>query len=263
MLIFSAITPHPPILIPNIGKENLNKISKTKQAMEHLASELYASQPDIIIVISPHGLVQSDAFTVQISEKYYGDFQNFGDLDSKFNFEPDIIFINKIKVRAEVKNLPIKLINEPLLDHGTLVPLYYLAKNLPKVKIIPIAYSFLDYPDHFEFGKYLRKTIVRSNKRIALIASGDLSHCLTTDAPVKYSPKGKIFDKKIISILKKGEYAKLLDLDKKLITEAKECGLRSFAILGGALNEIKCQPQLLSYEAPFGVGYLVMNFKMI
>ncbi|NCF75296.1 MAG: hypothetical protein GWO87_02305, partial [Xanthomonadaceae bacterium] len=183
MLIFSAITPHPPILIPNIGKDNLNQILKTKQAMEQLGEELYALQPDIIIVISPHGLVHPYFFTVQMSKKYYGDFQTFGDLDDKFEFDSDIIFINKIKVRAELKNLPIKLINEPSLDHGTLVPLYYLTKNLPKVKIVPLAYSFLDYPDHFAFGKYLKKTIGRSNKRIALIASGDLSHSLTTDAP--------------------------------------------------------------------------------
>ncbi|MBT4277208.1 AmmeMemoRadiSam system protein B [Candidatus Falkowbacteria bacterium] len=263
MLIFSAITPHPPILIPSIGKDNLNQITKTKEAMETLGEELYALQPDTIIIISPHGLVQQDSFSVQMSDKYYGDFQNFGDLDTKFEFEPDISFINKIKIRAEKKNLPVQLIDESFMDHGALVPLYYLAKNMPKVKIVPIAFSFLSYQDHFEFGRYLKKTIIRSNKRIALIASGDLSHCLTDDAPAPYSPKGEIFDKKLIQIMEKKNYGDLLNFDKELIEEAKECGLRSFTVLSGALSEIECEPQLLSYESPFGVGYLVMNFKML
>ena len=263
MLIFSAILPHPPILIPTIGKDNLLKISKTKEAIESLAEELYALQPDTIVIISPHGLVQTDAFTVQISEKYYGDFQNFGDLETKFEFEPDISFINKIKIRAELKNLPIQLVNESFVDHGVLVPLYYLAKNLPNVKIVPIAYSLLSYEDHYNFGKYLKKVIGRSNKRIALIASGDLSHCLSEDAPAKFCPEGKAFDEKLVELLKAKDCKSLLEMDKNMIEKAQECGLRSILTLIGALEEIECQPEVLSYEAPFGVGYLVMNFKAI
>ncbi len=263
MLVFSAITPHPPILIPTIGKKNLEKITKTKEAMEQLAEELYALQPDTIVVISPHGLVQTDTFTIQISEKYYGEFQNFGDLETKFEFEPDISFINKIKIRAELKNLPVQLVNESFIDHGTLVPLYYLAQNLPNVKIVPIAYSMLNYQDHFEFGKYLKKVIGRSNKRIALIASGDLSHCLSKDAPAKYCPKGEVFDKQVIDMLQNKKCGGLMMMDKELAEEAKECGLRSILTLAGVIDEMNCEPQLLSYEAPFGVGYLVMNFKTL
>lgn len=263
MLIFAAITPHPPILIPSVGKENLKKITKTKEAMEHLSEELYALQPDTIIIISPHGLVQSESFTVQISDKYYGDFQNFGDIESKFEFFPDINFINEIQSRAESKNLPIKLIDEPFIDYGTLVPLFYLTKNLPKVKIVPIAYSLLSYQDHYEFGDYLKKAIGRSNDRIAIISSGDLSHCLSEDAPAKYCPAGEQFDKKIIKILESKKYGKLLTLDKDLIKDAKECGLRSIVLMSGILGDINHESELLSYESTFGVGYLVMNFKIL
>ena len=263
MLVFAAIVPHPPILIPSIGKDNINQITKTKEAMEVLTESLYAAQPETIIIISPHGLINPDFFTIQISDSYSGDFKNFGDLDSKFEFDSDISFVNKIKIRAEKPDLPIALINEPSLDHGILVPLYYLTQNLPQVKIVPIVYSFLGYQEHFDFGKFLKDAITRSNKRVALIASGDLSHCLTNDAPAEYSPKGKIFDKKLISILEKLDYEQLLNFDKELAGEAQECGLRSFMILAGALRQLNCEPHVLSYECPFGVGYLVMNFKII
>ncbi len=263
MLIFAVITPHPPILIPGIGKDNLDKITKTKEAMEDLADELYALQPDTIIIISPHGLVDENSFTIQVSDKYHGDFHNFGDLETKLEFNSDISFINKIKIGAESHNIPINLVNEEAIDHGSLVPLYYLTKNLPKVKVVPVAFSLLDYNEHLRFGKYLRRTIGMSNKRIALIASGDLSHCTTKDAPAKYSPSGEIFDKKILQILEKKQCKKLMELDKKLIEDAKECGLRSIITIAGALEEMQCSPTLLSYESPFGVGYMVMNFNVI
>lgn len=263
MLIFAAITPHPPILIPSIGKSNLDKISKTREAMEDLADELYALQPDTIIVVSPHGLVDKSSFTIQVSDRYHGDFHNFGDLETTFDFNSDISLINKIKIGAESHNIPISLVSESAIDHGSLVPLYYLTKNLPKIKIIPIAFSLLDYDEHLRFGKYLRRAISMSNKRIALIASGDLSHCTTKDAPAKYSPKGEVFDKKILQILEKKQCKKLIDLDKGLIEEAKECGLRSIITIAGALEDVQCSPKLLSYESPFGVGYMVMNFNVI
>ncbi|MEA2065449.1 MAG: AmmeMemoRadiSam system protein B [Patescibacteria group bacterium] len=263
MLVFAAITPHPPILIPSIGKDNINQITKTKEAMEDLSGALYAAQPETIIIISPHGLINAEFFTIQVSDSYQGDFKNFGSIDDKFEFGSDISLINKIKIRAETSDQPIVLANELSLDHGVLVPLYYLTKNLPKVKIVPMAYSFLGYQEHFEFGKYLKQVITRSNKRVAIIASGDLSHCLTKDAPAGYSSKGEVFDKKLISILEKMDYEQLLNFNEELAGEAKECGLRSFMILAGALSKLNCEPQLLSYEYPFGVGYLVMNFKIV
>jgi MEMO1 family protein len=51
-LVFAAISPHPPLLIPSIGKEAIKKIQKTKEALEKLEEDLYLSRPEIIIIIS-------------------------------------------------------------------------------------------------------------------------------------------------------------------------------------------------------------------
>ena len=74
--------------------------------------------------------------------------------------------------------------------------------------------------------------------------------------------KGKKFDKKLIEYLTKAKTAEILKMDREFIAEAGECGLKSIMILLGILNNINFLPQLLSYETPFGVGYLVMNFKL-
>lgn len=257
-LVFSAIAPHPPIIIPTIGQENLSLVRKTVRAMEKLEKDFYQANPETVIIISPHTPLHPVAFSLYFSETYFGNFQSFGDLATNLDFNPDLEFLHRLKERVEQK-LPIVLVKEENLDHGTLVPLYYLTKNL-KVNLVPGGYSFLSFEDHLKFGEMIKEEIFSSKKRVAIIASGDLSHRLTPEAPGGYSAQGKVFDDQLIKMLKKKDLKKILELDKNLIEEAGECGFRSFLILMGVLKEINYQPKLYSYEAPFGVGYLVMNF---
>ncbi|MGL5751253.1 MAG: hypothetical protein ACRCXT_12035 [Paraclostridium sp.] len=63
-----------------------------------------------------------------------------------------------------------------------------------------------------------------------IIASGDLSHRLKEGGPYPYTPLGKEFDDKLISILQNGDLNELFSIDKDLIQEAGECGLRSLYI---------------------------------
>lgn len=261
MLVFSAITPHPPILIPNIGKENLSQIKKTVEAMKILEQELYAAKPDVIFIISPHGQLIADAFSINLSPVYKLDFEEFGDFETKKDFKGSIMLVENIKVAAE-NNLPLVLASEEKIDHGAGVPLFYLTQHLPNIAVIPACYSFLDYESHLKFGDILKNEIFNYNKRIAVIASGDLSHRLTKEAPAGYSDQGKIFDQKLIDLLKKKDIKGILNLDPKLIEEAGECGLRSILILLGIIQRMNYDFEVLSYEGPFGVGYLVGNFRI-
>jgi len=262
MLVFSAICPHPPILIPAIGKDNLDKIKDTETAMKKLETDLYASKPDIIIIISPHGEIIPDAFCINLDSKYTAGFEEFGDFSTKMEFNSTPLLAMKIKERVE-GTLPIVMTSTEQLDHGTSIPLFYLTKHLKGIGILPICYSFMDYQSHFEFGQLIKKEIAKSEKRIAVIASGDMSHALTEDAPARYSPKGAEFDKKFIQLLQRKDIRGIIKMDPKLIDKAAECGLRSFIILLGILDEYKYEPEVYSYEGPFGVGYLVVNFKFI
>ncbi|MCX7778693.1 MAG: MEMO1 family protein [Patescibacteria group bacterium] len=259
-LVFSSICPHPPIIIPTIGQENLSAVKKTIKGLEKLEKDFSRVKPETVIVISPHGVIYADSFSLNFSENYSGNFQSFGDFTTNLNFNPDLEFLHHLKEKIEEK-LPVVLVSEKNLDHGSLVPLYYLTKN-HQPKIIPIGYSFLDFETHLELGKILKEEISASRKKIGVIASGDLSHRVTPEAPAGYSPKGGIFDKRLITLLKNKNLKGILEMDKNLIEEAGECGLRSFLILLGILEKINYKPEVYSYEAPFGVGYLVMNFRL-
>ena len=262
MLTFAAITPHPPILIPAIGKENVKRVQKTVEAMEELEKRLYESNPETIIVISPHGSILPDAFSVNLNPEYSGNLQEFGDFNTKLAFKTNTSLAFRIKELMEDKNIPLILTSKQFIDHGASIPLYFLTKRLENITILPIGYSMLDLKTHFNLGNHLKEIILDEEKRIAVIASGDLSHRLTKDAPAGYSPRGKEFDEKLVELITNKNTAGILNLDTALIEEAGECGLRSFVILLGLLERINYNPEILSYEGPFGVGYLVANFKI-
>jgi AmmeMemoRadiSam system protein B len=261
MLSFSAITPHPPMLIPAVGRDNLSQIKKTQQAMQEVTEDFYASQPESVIVISPHGQLMENAFTINMSPNFTADFKQFGDLETKLRFKGDVGLIHQIKESLET-SLPIQMVSNLELDHGVSVPLYYLTQNMPKIKIVPMGYSFLNNQTHFELGQKLAEIIHQHQKRIAVVASGDLSHCLTSDAPAGYNPQGKKFDKQLVKLIKQKDINSILNLDQELVKQAMECGLKSVIILMGILSHRDYQIEILSYEWPFGVGYLVSSFKI-
>lgn len=263
MLKFTSICPHPPIIIPTIGHPaSLKQVSNTILGMKKLAEKFAKAEPETVIVISPHGPVDLDNFTISNSPTLTGHFYAFGDFRTEFVFKNDQNLIEKIREEAGKVKIPLRIVSIKELDHGTLVPLYYLIKGNPNVKVIPLAFSFLDPKTHFKFGQVLQSAIKSQNSRVAIVASGDLSHRLTTNAPAGYSRRGKEFDEKLIELLIKKDVKGILNLDKELIDEAGECGYRSIVILLGALEGMDWEPKMLSYEGPFGVGYLVANLKI-
>jgi len=201
-IVFACFSPHPPLLLPNVGsEEDRQKVKKTIESLEGLGKKLRDINPDLIIISSPHP------------------------------------------------------------DWGFNVPLFFLAKDFKGE--IKTYLTGLESPEfHFSEGKKVYQSI-KNNKKYALIASGDLSHCLKKDGPYGFHPSGPKFDKALIEALKKKDIETILKLDN-LYPEAGECGLRSFCFLLGILEESKIdyQPEILSYEGPFGVGYLVANFKL-
>lgn len=263
-LVFAAITPHPPVLIPDVGKENLKKLVKTEAAMKKLEQELYAAKPESILIISPHGKILADAFNINLSADYSANFKEFGDFSLELKFKSDYLSIQEIRAADETnKSVPLILTSESEIDHGFSIPLYYLTQHLKNIPIIPLTYSALDYQQHFAFGQFLHRQLAKINKRFAVVASGDLSHKLTKKAPAGYSPQGKEFDKKLVELIKKKDFEGILDINPELIKVAAECGLRSIIILAGIIESLNVQPEVLSYEGPFGVGYLVCNFRLV
>ncbi len=269
-LVFAGISPHPPILLPEIGGADSKKVKKTADALLELADKLNNAEPETIIIISPHGLVYPDRMNVCGMKNLAGDFSQFGHPELKFKFQNDLGLAEQIDETANSEGIETLLYdnsnneNTYELDHGTLVPLYFLQQKLDsKVMILPIAYSQQERAQHFAFGQIIADVCKKSKSRIAIIASGDLSHRLFPQNFLKDKSAGKKFDKKIVELIEKDDVQKILELDEDFIEEAGECGYRSILIILGAIEKLNYKPKIISYEGPFGVGYLVSDFQIL
>lgn len=254
MINFAAILPHPAIMIPKIGeKEDLKELKKTAEAMEKMRLELEKADPETIIIISPHAKLDPGNFVINSSFNLEGDFTEYG-LDSKMRFKNDLEFVEAVKFAAAANEMNDIDMKKSYLDHGALVPLYFLTRNI-KPKLVHLAYSFMSLKEHFDYGQMLGAICERSVKKYAVIASADLSHRLKPGAQEGYSEEAEKFDRMIITYLKTHDLDKMINFDMILEREAGECGLRSILILLGMIGA-KYDFNMLSYEAPFGVGYL-------
>jgi len=262
-LVFTAIAAHTPVLIPSIGKAGIELVEKTVTAMERLEQNLYLAQPDVIIVISPHGDSLPDAFTMNMTGRYVSNFEEFGDLVTKVEWKPAMMLMDRLREDFKKTDFKMVMTSAENLDYGTAVPLYYLTRHIPAVKVIPITPSSkLDLKTHYDFGKKMKEEIMASTSRIAIIASADLSHRAGEKSPEGMSAEGIAFDEKIQEILRERNPIGVLDINDAWLDEAGTCSGRALAMMFGILDGVQHEVEILSYEKPFGVGYLVASVRV-
>ena len=263
--------PHPPIIIPEVGRGEERKIKATADAMDKAATEIASSDADTIIIITPHGPVFSDAVALTYDNSIKGTLGKFGAPQVSFEQEIDIALTEKIiELSAEENILSARITKSSAkrynidyeLDHGTIVPLYFINKRFPKFKLVHITYGMLPKMQLYKFGMCIRKAVEESDVKAVFIASGDLSHKLSETGPYGYTPEGEAFDKEIISLLEKGDALGVFNMDCNMVEKAAECGLRSYYIMLGAMDGFDIKGKPLSYEGTFGVGYSVMGFSL-
>jgi len=263
-IVFGCIVPHPPLMVPDVGRGQEVAIKATLEAMETLCQRLAKQNPQTVLVISPHGQSHDSAMGILTAAASEGDMRRWGAKGPTIHFDNDLELVKLIKKEAEAAGISLKSIGERgyELDHGVMAPMHYLLPAVKGVPLVPLTFSWLPLEAHFTFGKAIRRAVEQSKKRVALIASGDLSHRLIPSAPAGYDPMGKVFDEKLVQALSRLDSKTILNFDSELIERAGQCGLRSFAILLGALDGLKIKSENLSYEGPFGVGYLVASFEV-
>ena len=257
-LLMAAITPHLPIIIPEVGKSEIKKVENTIIAMNNLSEAVVKSDPETIVLITPHSIFDPYYFSVYTNDKLYGNFANFGAPQTEVAFENDLEFIS---IHEKVIEDHFKILNKippkTPLDHGSAVPLYFLQKAGYKGKIVVINYCALGSHEHLYFGKLIKETIAQLDRKFVLIASGDLSHRLSQSAPAGYNPQAYLFDQKIEGGISSGKYETIINIDPDLRRNAGECGYNSLMVAFGLLDLQPYNNKVLSYEAPFGVGYIV------
>lgn len=269
-VVFGGVCPHPPIMVPEVGQGREQEISATRAAMLELAQRVKDSGAGALVMITPHGPVFRDGIGMPVSASLRGSLSRFGAPGVVCEAKIEKTLAKEIKVRALDFNVPVVEVDEQAgrrydldlsLDHGVLVPLYFLRQAGVDLPLVVAAMGMLPYQLLYAFGAAVAGAARKLNLKVAVLASGDLSHRLTPDAPAGYDEKGRVFDAALVQMLKGPDVAGIMDIDRNLVNHAGECGLRPIIMMLGALDGYAVQADVLSYEGPFGVGYMVAALK--
>lgn len=262
MILKAYAVPHPPIVLPEVGRGEEKKIAKTTAAFERMAREIEALRPDTLIISSPHAPLFADGFFVLGGDHESGDLGAFGIRSVREEIKVDKVFANALResLLARAISASVMTLGRRGLDHGTLIPLRFVHERYRDFQVLLVGLSALPEQTHREFGRAIGQVAGQLDRRAVFIASGDLSHVLKEDGPYGYRPAGPRFDAEIVRIFNEGDLEALFSMDPRNLEEAAECGLRSFQMMAGALDGRAFESELYAYEGPFGVGYAVASF---
>lgn len=263
-MLGAVITPHPPVLLPEVGGGREREISATGKAMAEAAAEVARWNPDVLIVSSPHTILYGDYFHIAPGDGAAGSMAAFGAPQVRLEVQYDAPLREEIIRRAGQAGLQSGTLGQrdPSLDHGVLIPLYFLRKAGVNCPIVRMGLSGFSALDHYRLGRCVAEGVAALGRRAVFVASGDLSHKLRADGPYGFAPEGPRFDEAVTKTMASGNFLDFLTMDPSFCERAAECGLRSFQMMAGALDGLAVQPRLLSHEGTFGVGYGVALFPV-
>ncbi|MBQ6497038.1 MAG: AmmeMemoRadiSam system protein A [Firmicutes bacterium] len=272
-IVAAFMVPHPPMIVPDIGRGSEAQVEETTRAYEQVAEEIAALAPDTIIITSPHSVMYADYFHISPGRHAKGSFAGFGAPQVKFEENYDTELVREICRLADERDFPAGTLGErdKALDHGTMVPLWFIEKAYRETgkernyQLVRMGLSALPLTDHYRMGQLIAKAIddldlSGDSRRVVLVASGDLSHKLQEYGPYGFAKEGPQYDVRIMDVCGSGAFGELFDFSESFCENAAECGHRSFVVMAGAFDGVDVEAKALSHQDVTGVGYGVCTF---
>jgi MEMO1 family protein len=253
----AVLMPHPPVLIPAVGRERLADVDSSVRAMREVSREVVSAGADTLVLISPHTPRQPMAFPVWAQERVAGTFAPFGVPGEGVELPVDTVFLDALAKIGPQAGAGIHAMRGPALDHGALVPLWFLHEAGWRGPTVIIGLNWPGAGGLRELGRAIAEAAKATGRNIVIVASGDMSHRLIPGAPAGYEPSAKEFDRTFVEILRKRAYRDVDRIDPGLQNRAAEDVVDSTVVALSAVNWSSDGGRVLSYEGPFGVGYTV------
>lgn len=266
------LMPHPPIIVPSVGRGEERPAQQTIDRCRAVASEIVDLDPETIVISSPHAPLYRDGFYLAQGAHLHGSMARFGVPKDTIDANIDTEFAQALAENAEHKGIPTG--GDPseasAFDHGTFVPLHWVREAyvaagkcasgdpLP-VQVVSLGLSGLPLDVHREFGRIVQATVEQLGRRVVYIASGDLSHRLEGSS-YGFDPAGPEYENRLVGDLRSMDFDDLCDFDENLCNHAGDCGLRSVIMMSGAIEGRIAEHEVLGEESPFGIGYCVARF---
>ena len=261
-IIAGFMVPHPPMIVPAVGRGSEAQVEETARAYEKVAEEIAALCPETIVITSPHSIMYADYFHLSPGSSASGSFAAFRAPSVSFDEHYDEELVSEICRLADEEEFPAGTLGErdASLDHGTMVPLWFIRNRYKEGKIVRIGLSGLPLIDHYRLGQLIKQAAENTGRRVVMIASGDLSHKLQEYGPYGYVPEGPEYDERIMDVMGRAAFGELFGFDESFCDRAAECGHRSFVIMAGAFDGTAVTAERLSHQDITGVGYGICTF---
>jgi len=252
--IAGALVPNSPWLLPKLANQALAQTSKTRQAIMRLGHELHARQPDIIVMLAVNQELFGTADLLQAPSLPYS-FAEYGDVISSGFVKLATGFTHALKERTET-SFPLALRSPAALPLHFGVPCVWLQPY-----VSDCTYVFLELSPRLTIDELSRLSVLLAEHgktvldRLVIVAAGNLAR--TT----KQSTESIIYNKYFLSALEPLNKDVLLNIDADLRLQSKESLWAPAALLSLILAESQVSTEILSYEAPGQIGYVVAQFN--
>ncbi len=249
--------PHAPVLIPEVGEGRERAAAATVEALWAAARMVVASRPQAILLISPHSPRRPGHFGFWSGATLAGDMSRFGCPEVTLGLPNATALATAITERFHETGLATWWVPAQPLDHGAFIPLYFLTRSGWAGPTVVMSLNHPGEGGWRKAGQGIQRAAQVLGTRLAVVASGDMSHRLRPGAPAGYDPRAAQFDQEFVRILRAGRYEALTQLDPALQALAAEDVVDSTLIAAHAAGLVASDHRVLSYEGPFGVGYCV------
>lgn len=263
-IIAGFLMPHPACAIPQVGKGDEDIIFRTVNSMEKAASRIAELKPDTIVMISAHSEAYSDYFQISDGDVAIGSLAKYDAYDITFRNYYDREFVRSLCALCHSEGISagIDAENRHYLDHGTMIPLYFINKKYRAYNLVRLGVSGLPLIEHYKLGTIIKKVANQLGKRVVVVASGDLSHCLTKDAPYGYNVVGEKYDTRFNKMVSTSNFIDLFSFPEEMLEDSKQCSHRVMTIMAGAFDKSSVTSSIYSYEGQLGTGLTVAEFTV-
>jgi len=253
--IAAGLLPHAPIIVPAVAGSRAPAVAATTAAARQLAREVLAHDPEAMVITAPHGPRHPSAATVQTAASIAGSLGDFGAAEVAVSLPVDGELAAAFGEAGHGLDLPVHSVDVGDLEYSTVVPLSFLCEAGWDGPTVVVSLPYPGSGDPVALGRALAAAAHGLGRHLLVLASGDMSHRLTRDAPAGFDPEGRRFDEQVAGLLRSGDLRDLLALDPARVARAGEDCLDSLLFAAATFDFAPVGPRLLSYEGPFGVGY--------
>ena len=260
-LVAAAALPHTPQLLVRPETEDRDLVLRVHAGYAEIKRLLGAAKSDVICIVAGDHvegffLTSVPALAVYVGSSVSGTFDRY-----RYTFDVHELLARALLQQGIERGFDLAYSQDLALDYAFYVPLHF-AMPEPCLPIVPLYVNVYLPPQPtprrcYAWGQALRAMLDARPERIALLASGGLSHFPGSD---RYHSPDYAWDRKILDQLVQGRGSETAALTAEELDKAGNVEFRTWITLLGAVGDAKAR--VICYEPSWHHGNAVVTWPV-